>query len=1022
MVANFSTSYKYRFQYTNKNNPCPLCGKTNGNCRVGFHNDRVRLFCMTFRHGEIDSSTSNWKYCHTSVDGCWGIYKPEDEYCSNNFNNIDNYNNNYKGFLSPTYNSSSYNKNKSLSRKNRNYYFSWLLKQIPLIEPDQKLLIEKGLLPQEIKPDIFGSVDQGILIVFRDVYGYKVGAQVRKRIIKTDENRYFWYTNNKIATKLENDQIPVAVWKNANSNTKILCLCEGYLKSYIAYCQYQRLNINYPWLGFGAVSYLNSGFKEIQKTIEYLNPETIVFFPDAGFATNKLVAEAYQNFWKKLQVQFPNISLKIASWQHEYSKFNDDIDELHDKTKIKIYNFSDYLTYFHNIELYDQNERLIVWHEKLKNHKFILDSSPTGTGKSFDAGRVSYSAVYISNDHRNPTVETLHNWDDVESRHGGLYRDEHGYLRRVNKNSQNTNISPDILSNCYQHEKHQKLREHGYQSAYLCKTCEYLLECQNGRGEGYGYLYQRKISLMSDKIRIHPDSLPKIDKFNYQDRTIIIEEAADINMVEQRSLTVSHINKSIEILNDIPDICIEEKNKLIEYLKELQEKIKGQFNKRYGIFNPVPAPEISQEFQITLWNLSILEQQDISVDEISDVSWQSSSGFEKYKLNKINELLKQESLKTESIIKDIENKIHPGIIWLISGQPSWISNDGCIHVYKAKTEIQEIIKAAKNVIFLDATANRDKIALLYGIPATQICHISAKTSHNKNLEIEQIKDLGKLCQQRGKDQLKRLNEIIKKYREIEPNTRVIDLLKFSDDSCWWRDSRGRNQFQDCKQLLLVGTPSRNWNQMLCYYLALGGEQRHFQVFYNEQIKSDIMQGIGRIRSERRTNEKLKVVLITNFSMDLPIKQVRSQDISPQAAPKAARTIQKIADTYLELQDKNLPTTQTAIANHLNIARETVNRCWKKVQLLLETKHSKSAFVYEKFDEFNAQEITNGIIEIYNDLVDSLDNNDLQSIILNMLFEIPKLDREKWIKYIFHKLYHDYQTNMLIKIEKILDSS
>jgi|GEM_PF-3928901 len=993
-----SGSVRYKFFYTSKNNACPLCGKRNGNCRTGKDGDRIRQFCMSFRYGE--GAGDYWEFCHTTKDGNWGVYRPKDEWV-------------FERKYKPLQISSRKVICKTINRRRRNSYFNWLLKIAPIGEEDKKILIGKGLSPEEVRNDVFGSISQGILIVFPDVYGYKVGAQVRRRIDKNEGSKYYWYTSKNLPVKLENEQIPVAVWQNKESDKRVVYLCEGYLKSYIAYQQHLRIGKNHPWIGFGAVSYLRSGFKEIEKSIKILNPEKLIFIPDAGSGINNLVKEGYEKFWQELRMSFPKINIFVASWNHEFSKTSPDIDELEDKSIIHFYKLEEYEVYINNVETYNQEERLNVWLNKIEKYKYILDSSPTGTGKSYDAGRLPGPCLYINTDHRNPSTETLANWKDTEGRHGGLYKDSHGYWRRK-KHPEQTTVIP---SNCHLHEKHEKLKEYGYNSGHLCYICPHLQKCKTSRGEGYGYLLERKLSLMSEKIRIHPDSLPRTDKFDYKNRTIIIEEAGDLDIVASFKINSKTINKTIEIIEREEKILPEDKEKIIKYLNEIKMLIQEQFGKRYGKFNELQVPEISRNGQLSLWEL-VSEPQ--GEDEVAENEWRQAIKGEREKLRIANRMLKAETSKIEYLIKEIEESIPPAMIWLLEGKPSWIGNNGYVYVYKVKEEIREAIKQAKSVIFLDATADPHKISLIYDIPVQEIHHITTIKKNTENLEIHQIKDLGKLCSQRGEEQMRRLKELIERYKEIEPSTRVIDLLKFTEDACWWRDSRGRNQFTDCKQLLLIGTPNRSWNHTLCSFLALGGNLKQFQKFYNEQTRSDIIQGIGRIRSNLRTHEKLKVILITNFQLNLAnIKEIKSKDICIDAAPKKDRKIEKIINAYYILKEKEVNPTQSAIAKYLNIARETVSRCWQKVKQMLE-KQPKPYFTYEKFEQKNAIEVAFSIAEVYHELTGQIDNLNLRRLILNMLGEIPQQEQEYWIKYILSILAG--KKNILEEIETVLDSS
>ena len=1022
MIAQRSISDKrYRFTPTKLGNPCPICGKTNGSCSIAEDriNGQIRYFCISYPNGE---APGNYRFLFPTRDGIWGIYTDA------SYSNSKTYNYYYYNKIpfEKTQKSKKLISNIGFAeRKRRDSYFKWLLEKVPLSKEDEIILNTKGLESTEIRKDVFGSIPYGILIVFKDVYGYKIGAQVRTRNTDKNGSRYVWYKSKNLEPKLPDGQMPIAVWRSKNNDNTTVCLCEGYLKSYIARQQFLRIGEDKTWIGFGSVSYLSSGFEEIKRTIKKLNPQEIIFYPDGNSANNKMVAEKYLTFWKDITQTFPDIKLTIASWQQEFNE-SEDIDEV-DKSIINLFPYKEYINYFQGIKVYQREERLKVWQEACQKHKYILDSSPTGTGKSYDSGRWEGAAIYICNDHRNPPVETLkEQWQDVESRHGGLFIDQHNYLRRIPEDKENQGeIKIHTESNCYKHKIHQKLREKGCSSVKVCQKCELFQECQNGIGTGYGYLYQRKHSLMSNKIRIHPDSLPNVDKYDYKSKTIFIEEAADISLVTELKASIYHLD---EYLNKIDKLKLvaEEKEKIKAYIEELKKVINNQRGKKYGTLNVLKAPQISENTQLYLFEeIEKNVEQAIEPSEIDDDEWEKAKGFDKYLLVKLNQKLKETTSQPEYIIEEIDKTINPILSWLLEGLPSWINNNGTISVFRPKVEIQKAVKAAKNVIFLDATANREKIALMYGLQPQEIYQIEAKKAEEKNLEIIQIKDLGKLCQERGKDQQKRLNLIIENLKKRNPDgTRIIDLKKFSNDACWWRDSRGRNQFQESQQLILVGTPARNLGQTFTSYLALGGKPHLFQKWYNQQIESDIIQGIGRIRSQIRPNIELKIILITNYELNFNTKVVKSDEICPEAAPKRERTINKIATIYQNLKNQQIKPSQKLIAEKLQLARETVNRLWKQVLKILEINLNPTEL--NPINQENLEEIieqyANSMFQTYQQFFNSLENKDIALIIINILKKAYNPENPNLIKNILLRFIEIHGIEHLLKIEEIINSS
>ena len=62
-----------KYLATAKTRPCPICDKTNGNCRV-MENDLV--LCMTFSGAIAAADHPEYRFIKPSKDGLWGIYAP----------------------------------------------------------------------------------------------------------------------------------------------------------------------------------------------------------------------------------------------------------------------------------------------------------------------------------------------------------------------------------------------------------------------------------------------------------------------------------------------------------------------------------------------------------------------------------------------------------------------------------------------------------------------------------------------------------------------------------------------------------------------------------------------------------------------------------------------------------------------------------------------------------------------------------------------------------------------------------
>jgi hypothetical protein len=337
-------------------------------------------------------------------------------------------------------------------------------------------------------------------------------------------------------------------------------------------------------------------------------------------------------------------------------------------------------------------------------------------------------------------------------------------------------------------------------------------------------------------------------------------------------------------------------------------------------------------------------------DSIDDREFAQAKGREKHRLAQINRLLKRATSQTSSeVARIVEAMPSQWLLWLLKGGIPYLRY-GKLAITRRNERLTATVKAAKSNIFLDATMTADRLALLLGVDKSEIFVCRAEDVPADNLQINQIVDMGRMGMHRGADQTRRLRALTAHYQSIDPTTKVIDFKKFGADGAWWRDSRGSNDFLNCKTLILVGTPAPNVEAVRSEYLALGGDPDKFQDYYDQLVAAEIAQGIGRLRANRRPGESLTVVLISDFPIDIPgIVTLRSEEIAIEAAPKRARTIDRCVQAAKQLAEQGLRVTQTAVAKVVGLARETVTRLWQSVifclkEYLSKKSHSDPPFV------------------------------------------------------------------------------
>jgi hypothetical protein len=590
--------------------------------------------------------------------------------------------------------------------------------------------------------------------------------------------------------------------------------------------------------------------------------------------------------------------------------------------------------------LYAPKDRVKFLAESAHKYRYVLDVSPPGSGKSHSVPGLPFEKLtYISNDHRNPTVEGLIRFADVEGKHDGLALDALGKIRRAK--SGDTIVTG---ANCSRVEAHHRARAKGLDGEAICLTCPLFKACQNSEGKGFGFRKQRKDALIRSKYRIHPASLPDSTEYDY-DRVLVWEEIGTIGFAETITATQNDLANLLVILGDRTPV-------LSGYLKELYQLFFDRSEKWGWGSDKLPSlPALPPEERAVLEQVLRPDYGALEVaDSIDDREFERARGREKYRLAQINRLLKRETTQTsEEVVGIVESFPSQWLLWFLGGGIPYLHN-GELAITRRNERLTAIVKAAKSNIFFDATMTAERLALILGVDESEIFVCRAEDPPADNLKINQIVDMGRMGMQRGADQTRRLKALIDRLKAIDPTTKVIDFKKFEADGAWWRDSRGSNDFLNCKTLILVGTPAPNVEAIRSEYLALGGDPDKFQSYYDQLVAAEIVQGIGRLRANRRPGESLTVVLITDFPIDIPgIVTLRSEEITINAAPKRVRTIDRCVQAAKQLADQGLKVTQTAVAKMVGLARETVNRLWESVifylgEYISKRSHSDPPFV------------------------------------------------------------------------------
>ena len=612
-----------------------------------------------------------------------------------------------------------------------------------------------------------------------------------------------------------------------------------------------------------------------------------------------------------------------------------------------------------NVFEYEEGDRLATWKQAFEQcYRYILDISPPGDGKSHDSGLLypadwgAEKAFYISNDRRNSTVSTLAEWQEVEARHNGLTVDPAGKLRR-RKDGQ----AATVAANCARTEAIGVLRSKNIQGAdgdTVCQTCPVLNACKFSSGTGYGFKHQRRQALMADRLRIHPASLPDAgEDFSYAE-TINIWDEASSSIQNPRSIAVS----VADLDQLISHLACEAPQQFIQ-LQPLLSGLKSLLTvdqPRYGFsYHDVLKALPELDFSTLDWtllsetlqpNLSGLEPPDeIDLDQLAP---KERRGLGLVKRALIRETAQTQSEQAEILKQTVLKQWFSEFLGVLNG------GTGDVRIHHGKLTLtlpdnrhRAVIEASKLNIFLDATLTRQDLALKLGCDPDEIFVCRQRVLKPKNLSITQVTDLGKLTQQRGDDKQRRVAAIAIHYQAQDPTTKVIDFKRFEADGAWWRDSRGVNDFLKVKTLLLVGTPIANIAHLLAEYSILTGthpteEDAGFKAFVDRTIRAEFYQASGRLRANRRPDEQLQIIILSDFDLGIPTNKVKASQITLEAAGKWERFEMAVKSAASQLKANGEKITQTAIAKLTGYSQQYLSRSWKLLLTLLETPYRESS--------------------------------------------------------------------------------
>ncbi len=659
--------------------------------------------------------------------------------------------------------------------------------------------------------------------------------------------------------------------------------------------------------------------------------------------------------------------------------------------KLKAYGFSkkqlkDSSQSIDQPKYYEKQERLDIWASL--EPKFIFDSSETASGKSFDSGRVELDhfeaekIFYVTSDPRNVTTPTLKDgWVVNQGRHGGLVKDKLNRIRVAKGNKEEEIVT---AANCMRTETIAALSKKNVEGAnsseLICGGCPHFGLCKSGvryKNAPTGYLGDRKEALTSSKIITHPSSLPNPEHFDDYENSVLIWDEWSIILKNSKQIKVIESDLKEIILHltrNQPELLTQLLPLFTELGKIFDEKAPTRFGWNHEGLSSRLKPVLPDALD---WD-GIAKATEPNLDALNPTL---EYGCDIQELPKsVKKMMNDSDHKTAGRIEaeTIKQWILP-FLNILAGEAGYLSKcGGVLTITVPDNRLVDIAHAASKNIFLDATGHLPDLARLLAIAPPQIEHIAVKPSNSASTKVIQVAGLGRLGQSRGQHQERQTAAITKALEEKHPGIRKIAFKKFakaSEDLRWFIESRGANDAERDKALILEGIPTPNLEALAAEFTCLygrvppGGTTKvkykiditnlglpkvgspylevnesvdpDFRAFVRRKILSAIRQAIGRLRANRREGEELIIYILGDYPLDFPVELVKAVDITPEAASKMEQFEMALKKAIAQLKTEGQKVTQTALAKITGYSQGYISRFKELLLLLLESFNSKS---------------------------------------------------------------------------------
>jgi hypothetical protein len=541
---------------------------------------------------------------------------------------------------------------------------------------------------------------------------------------------------------------------------------------------------------------------------------------------------------------------------------------------------------------------------------------------------------------------------------------------------------PLIPSLCHNAELFIKLKEKGYsidaekeivtdeenksqERNPICKRCQFAWKCHQERGNGYGYLYERRITMEHRRIRASLNSAPAPDNYEYGGDLAFVEEASRV----LRGTQTLSANKAelAELWTRVERYSPTVFHQLAPIRFALFEAINGDFDYFQGginrganheiLLDNFPNckyfPNLAEAIACVSSAMPTIKELVEEPDTVTGLGgkWRSIGQTAR------NHFKAQAAQQTKDNIDNAPPNILVDALEVWAGIKTGslrVSNQK-LHVTIRDTRHSDILRSIKFVDLLDATADKQVLAKIIGVAPNSIIEIQQELPSLDNLTVVNVNMSG-MGSKRTSWSCKDRQKAFLKWLMQTHDSQDIPVIANKQDqhlplSGWWfHDNRSTNAYQDAEVIVAFNTPRANLGVIEDEYRILFDSQEGFSEYYQNLVKAEIIQLIGRPRAHLNPRKQFKIYLVgtdfdASFLSEFGIKVVNCEasELCPEAGTQIEQTRYRILEAVRQLTNSGAEIssiTQQTVAQVSGVTQGRISQIaaslggWKPLKKIL----------------------------------------------------------------------------------------